>query len=49
MAIITKYIDLDIHFRLLNALEENPQISQIELAQKLGVSLGGIKLCLFIP
>ena len=46
MAKITKHIDPDIHFRVLNALEENPHITQRELAQKLGVSLGGIKFCL---
>ena len=46
MAKITKHIDPDIHFRVLNALEENPHITQRELAQKLGVSLGGINLCL---
>ena len=42
MAKINKHIDPDIHFRVLNALEENPHITQRELAQKLGVSLGGI-------
>lgn len=46
MAKITKYIDPDIHFRVLNALEENPHITQRELAQKLGVSLGGVNFCL---
>ncbi len=43
---ITKHIDPDIHFRVLNALEENPHITQRELAQRLGVSLGGINFCL---
>jgi EPS-associated MarR family transcriptional regulator len=41
-----KHINPDIHFRVLNALEENPSITQRELAQKLGVSLGGINFCL---
>ena len=41
-----KSINPDIHFRVLNALEENPHITQRELAQKLGVSLGGINFCL---
>ena len=45
MAKITKHIDPDIHFRVLNALEENPHITQRELAQKLGASLGGINFC----
>ena len=46
MAKITKHIDPDIHFRVLNALEENPHITQRELAQKLGISLGGVNFCL---
>jgi EPS-associated MarR family transcriptional regulator len=46
MAKMTKHIDPDIHFRVLNALEEKPHITQRELAQKLGVSLGGINFCL---
>jgi MarR family transcriptional regulator, temperature-dependent positive regulator of motility len=46
LAKITKQIDPDIHFRVLNALEENPHITQRELAEKLGVSLGGINFCL---
>jgi EPS-associated MarR family transcriptional regulator len=41
-----KTINPDIHFRVLNAIEENPHITQRELAQKLGVSLGGINFCL---
>lgn len=36
----------DIHFRLLNIIEENPHITQRELAKKLNVSLGGINYCL---
>jgi EPS-associated MarR family transcriptional regulator len=43
---ITKSIDPDIHFRVLHALEENSQITQRELARKLGISLGGINYCL---
>jgi EPS-associated MarR family transcriptional regulator len=41
-----KTIDLDLHFRILNLLEDNPDISQREIAQKLGISLGGINYCL---
>ena len=41
-----KTIDLDLHFRILHLLEENPDISQREIAQKLGISLGGINYCL---
>lgn len=36
----------DIHFRVLRALEENPQLSQRELAAMLGVSLGKAHYCL---
>ena len=46
MAKITKNIDPDIHFRVLHTLEENPHITQRELAQKLGISLGGVNFCL---
>lgn len=41
-----KKIDLDLHFRILHLLEDNPDISQREIAQKLGVSLGCINYCL---
>ena len=41
-----KRIDLDLHFRILHLLEDNPDISQREIAQKLGVSLGAINYCL---
>ncbi|CAM8367816.1 MarR_EPS, EPS-associated transcriptional regulator, MarR family [Candidatus Methylopumilus planktonicus] len=41
-----KVIDLDLHFRILHLLEDSPDISQREIAQKLGVSLGGINYCL---
>jgi EPS-associated MarR family transcriptional regulator len=41
-----KTIDPDIHFRVLHTLEENPHITQRELAQKLGISLGGVNFCL---
>jgi EPS-associated MarR family transcriptional regulator len=41
-----KTIDPDIHFRVLHVLEENPSITQRELAQKLGISLGSVNFCL---
>ena len=41
-----KKIHPDIHFRLLNALEEKPHMTQRDLAKKLGVSLGGVNYCL---
>ena len=42
----SKSIDPDIHFRVLFSLEENPHITQRELARKLGISLGGVNYCL---
>ena len=41
-----KTIDPDIHFRVLHTLEGSPHITQRELAQKLGISLGGVNFCL---
>ncbi|WP_422671769.1 MarR family EPS-associated transcriptional regulator [Candidatus Methylopumilus planktonicus] len=41
-----KTIDPDIHFRVLHILEENPHITQRAIAQKLGISLGGVNFCL---
>jgi len=41
-----KNIDLDLHFRMLYLLEDSPHISQREIAQKLGISLGGVNYCL---
>ena len=41
-----KQIDQDIHCRVLNLLEDNPEITQRELAKKLGISLGGVNYCL---
>lgn len=36
----------DTNFRVLRLLEENPNLSQRELAKTLGVSLGGLNYCL---
>ncbi len=41
-----KFVDPDIHFRVLHAVQENPHITQRELADKLGISLGGVNYCL---
>ncbi len=41
-----KSIDPDVHFKVLHLLEEEPEITQRELAQKLGISLGGVNYCL---
>ncbi|MGV6827415.1 MAG: MarR family EPS-associated transcriptional regulator, partial [bacterium] len=36
----------EIHYRVLKAIEANPEISQRELASALGVSLGKTNYCL---
>jgi EPS-associated MarR family transcriptional regulator len=39
-------IDPDVHFRVLHLLEEEPNLTQRELAERLGISLGGVNYCL---
>ena len=46
MAKALKKIDPDVHFRVLHLLEEEPNLTQRELANKLGISLGGVNYCL---
>ena len=46
MAKNLKSIDQDIHFRVLHLLEDDPELTQRELAVKLGISLGGVNYCL---
>jgi EPS-associated MarR family transcriptional regulator len=46
MAKNLKSLDPDVHFRVLHLLEEEPELTQRELAQKLGISLGGVNYCL---
>ena len=36
----------DTHFRIMRILEENPDLTQRELASKLGMSVGGLNYCL---
>lgn len=36
----------DTNFRILRKLEENPHLTQRELAKSLGLSLGGLNYCL---
>jgi EPS-associated MarR family transcriptional regulator len=36
----------DTNFRILRKLEENPNLTQRELAKSLGLSLGGLNYCL---
>ena len=46
MTRVLKLIDPDVHFRVLHILEEEPDLTQRELADKLGVSLGSANYCL---
>ena len=46
MARALKKIDPDVHFRVLHLLEKEPDLTQRELAEKLGISLGGVNYCL---
>jgi EPS-associated MarR family transcriptional regulator len=39
-------LDETTHYSLLKALEENPGLSQRDLAKRLGVSLGKVNFCL---
>ena len=39
-------LDETTHYGLLKTLEENPGLSQRDLAKKLGVSLGKVNICL---
>jgi len=41
-----KKIDPDVYFRVLHILEEKPNLTQRELAERLGISLGGVNYCL---
>jgi EPS-associated MarR family transcriptional regulator len=34
------------HFRVMRILQNNPDLTQRELAQKLGISVGGLNYCL---
>jgi EPS-associated MarR family transcriptional regulator len=36
----------DTRFRVLRLLEENPDMTQREIAESLGISLGGVNFCL---
>jgi EPS-associated MarR family transcriptional regulator len=46
MARALKKIDPDVHFRVLHLIEEEPNLTQRQLAEKLGISLGGVNYCL---
>ena len=36
----------DTYFRVMRLLQENPDLTQRELAEKLGISVGGLNYCL---
>jgi predicted transcriptional regulator len=36
----------DTYFRVMRILQNNPDLTQRELAQKLGISVGGLNYCL---
>ena len=40
------YIHENTHFRIMRFLQENPDLTQRELAEKLGMSVGGLNYCL---
>ena len=40
------HIQEDTYFRVMRILQENPDLTQRELAEKLGVSVGGLNYCL---
>ncbi len=37
-------IQEDTHFRIMRILQDNPDLTQRELADKLGMSVGGLKV-----
>ena len=39
-------IQEDTHFRIMRILQENPDLTQRELAENLGMSVGGLNYCL---
>jgi len=39
-------IQEDTNFRVMQLLQENPDLTQRELAEKLGISVGGLNYCL---
>ena len=39
-------IQEDTHFRIMRVLQENPDLTQRELAEKVGMSVGGLNYCL---
>ena len=46
MTIRQAKIQEDTHFRIMRILQDNPDLTQRELADKLGMSVGGLNYCL---
>jgi len=46
MANIKTRTNEDMHYKLMHILQENPDFTQRELAEKLGISVGGVNYCL---
>ena len=46
MGKLKKKIDSNLHYRVLHLIEEKSNITQRELAEKLGISLGGVNFFL---
>ena len=46
MASLKAKMQEDTHFRILRILQENPDLTQRELAEMLGMSVGGLNYCL---
>jgi EPS-associated MarR family transcriptional regulator len=43
---MSKTLDQETHYQILNLLEQSPELSQRELAKKMGVSVGKVNYCI---
>ncbi len=43
---MTQCLDEETHYRLLSLIQENPKISQRQLAREMGVSVGKVNYCI---
>jgi len=43
---MSEKLDVALHYRLMKLIDEDPEISQRDLAHKLGLSLGKVNYCL---
>ena len=46
MLIRQAYMQEDTHFKIMRILQDNPDLTQRELADQLGMSVGGLNYCL---